>query len=84
MATCPDAKFQDGKMAVESATRACQLSEWKGANYLDTLAAAYAEEGTFDKAVEWQEKAIQLSPHMESFQERLRLYKEKKPYREAK
>ena len=30
-ATCPDAKYRDGKRAVESATRACELSEWKEA-----------------------------------------------------
>ena len=38
-ATCPDAKFRDGKCAVESALRACELSQWKNARYLDTLAS---------------------------------------------
>ena len=44
------------------ATRACELSEWKEATHLGTLAAAYAEMGEFDKAVEWQEKANNLTP----------------------
>jgi tetratricopeptide (TPR) repeat protein len=84
-ATCFDAKFRDGQKALESATRACELSEWKGANELDTLAAAYAEIGDFDKAVEYQEKANKLrtdSEDNEKGEERLELYKDKKPYRQ--
>src|SRR5438128_9810159 len=30
-ATCPDARYRDGKQAVESARKACELSEWKEA-----------------------------------------------------
>ena len=60
-ATCPDAKYRDGKKAVQSATTACELSEWKGPNNLDTLAAANAEVGDFDSAVKWQSQAIEAS-----------------------
>ena len=28
-ATCPEARVRDGKKAIESATRACELTEWK-------------------------------------------------------
>ena len=52
---------------------------------LATLAAAYAEVGKFDKAVEWEEKAIQLNTDADDRkkgEERLKLYKDKKPYRE--
>ena len=84
-ATCPDAKYRDGKRAVESATRACELSEWKDENHLGTLAAAQAEIGDFSKAVEFQEKADKLSTDPErkkKGEERLKLYRDKKPYRD--
>ena len=58
MAACPEAKYRDGRKAVESATRACELTEWKRSEFLDTLAAAYAESGDFDAAVTWQMRAI--------------------------
>jgi tetratricopeptide (TPR) repeat protein len=86
-ATCPDAKYRDGKKAVQSATAACELSEWKNSDYLDTLAAANAATGDFDSAVKWQSKAIELLSDertKEDYRSRLRLYLEKKPYRETK
>ena len=46
-ATCPDARFRDGALAIASATRACELSNWKKASRLGTLAAACAEAGDF-------------------------------------
>jgi tetratricopeptide (TPR) repeat protein len=63
LASCPDASLRDGKMAVELATRACELNKWTGASFLDTLAAAYAETGDYTAAVRWQREAIaKLSP----------------------
>ena len=47
LATCPDKSVRDGKQAVLVATRTCELTQWKNANDLDTLAAAYAEVGRF-------------------------------------
>lgn len=83
-ATCPDKKFRDGKLAVESASRACDLTGWKEADKLAVLAAACAEKGDFEKAVKWQEKAIVLfidPDDRKTGLERLALYKNKKPYR---
>ena len=84
-ATCPDASLRDGKKAVELAIEACELTRWKEAYCLETLAAAYAETGDFASAVKWQTKAIELEadPKEKSeYQTRLKLYQEKKPFRE--
>lgn len=83
-ATCPDKKFRDGKLAVESATQACDLTGWKEADKIAVLAAACAERGQFEKAVQWQEKAITLFIDPEDRRkglERLALYKDRKPCR---
>jgi tetratricopeptide (TPR) repeat protein len=85
-ATCPKAELRDGKKALEYAEKACKLTEFKEAGFLDTLAAAYAELGQFDKAIEWQTKVLK-SPdslpkkELERAKLRLKLYKDGKPYR---
>jgi tetratricopeptide (TPR) repeat protein len=84
-ATCPDRKYRDGKRAVASARKACELSGWKNPYFFDALAAAYAEAGDFKKAVEWQEKAMKSGADGEVTKagaEQLKLYKARKPYRE--
>ncbi len=86
MAACPDAKFRDGKEAVQFATRACELTKWKNPIILDTLAAAQAEAGDFDRAVSSQKKAIELltdERQEDDYRFRLALYLAKKPYRQA-
>jgi tetratricopeptide (TPR) repeat protein len=58
LATCPVLTLRDGKKAVASATRACELTEWKDAAALDALAMACASSRDFESAVRWQEKAL--------------------------
>jgi Tfp pilus assembly protein PilF len=83
MATCPSAKFRNGFQALSSATQACQLTEWREGNFIQTLAAAYAELGEFEEAVKWQSKmkgtSSQLQKEMEA---RLKMYQNGQPYRE--
>ncbi|NOR66305.1 MAG: hypothetical protein GQ528_03000, partial [Woeseiaceae bacterium] len=86
--TCVVAEFRDGAKAVEEATKASELTNWKKANYVGTLAAAYAEAGDFDSAVKRQKEAIDLLTGEEEelradFEERLKLYQSGKPYRES-
>jgi tetratricopeptide (TPR) repeat protein len=85
-ATCPDARFRDGRRAVEFATKACELTDWNEAGVIDTLAAAYAEIGDFASALKWQAKALELetdAKNKDDYVARLKLYREKKPYRDT-
>jgi hypothetical protein len=84
-ATCPDAHYRDGKLAVESAWRACELTDWQSPGELEVLAAACAEAGDFRSAVKWQEKAVTLTVEpadVPPCQTRLSLYVAGKPFRE--
>ena len=86
-ATCENPTYRNGKEAVEAAIEACELSRWKEAYCLESLAAAYAESGDFAAAVKWQVKAIELEAdpkEKEEYRARLKLFQEKKPYRETK
>ena len=60
LATSPDEKLRDGKRAVELATKACELTDYKLPHILSTLAASFAESGNFDTAVEWSQKAVDM------------------------
>ena len=86
-ATCVEDSMRDGRAAVGLASKACEVSKWKNPRYLDTLAAAYAETGDFEKAVEMEKRAVGLSTpgssEREEKESRLRLYQERKPFRET-
>ncbi|MBA7479224.1 Serine/threonine-protein kinase PknD [subsurface metagenome] len=85
-AACPAAEFRDGAKAIENATKACELTNWKDHRYVGTLAAVYAEVGDFATAVKWQKKAIDLLTEdkrdkwQASYESRLKLYQSGKPY----
>ncbi len=78
-------KVRDGKKAVELATKACELTQWQNAGYIDTLAAAYAEAGDFEKAVKYQTQVLEDAELVKregtELKDRLELYKAKKKYR---
>jgi hypothetical protein len=92
-ATSSLAHLRDGKKAVEYATRAVSLAGIKPdescLQNLDTLAAAYARNGQFDKAAETQQEApdpLKTTPGLSEgkiqdlsvhFGQRLRLYEDK-------
>jgi tetratricopeptide (TPR) repeat protein len=85
-ATCPETGIRDGKEAVELALKACELSEWKDWGIMDTLAAAYAEQGDFDRAIKYQKQVLQMgksSNDYDKMKEHLALYEQHTPYREV-
>jgi hypothetical protein len=87
-AACPEAKYRDGAKALAMAKLAVEktgkLAAWRE---FAALAAAYAETGDFDAAVDAQKKALAdatLDKHdRERMEKRLALYQDKKPYRQA-
>ena len=84
-AACPDANFRDGKQAIEDATRACELTEWKDHVTLDTLAAAFAESQNFDAAIRCETRAMELAPDAKraAYVQRRRSYFDGRPLRWA-
>ncbi len=85
MSACPAGKYRNGDLAFADARRACQLTEWKQPEILGALAAACAELGDFDKAVEWQTLAgtlVASDQKVADYESRLDLYRQGKPWRE--
>ncbi len=89
LATAPDARLRNGKAAVESATRACELDDCEAdVEMMMTVAAAYAESGDFATAVKWQIKAVAVAKaarrNFGFAKDRLADYQVGKPYRSPK
>ena len=86
LATCPEEKYRGGKEAVEQASKAVELTKEKQGEFIDTLAAAYAEAGDFDKAEQEQQKAIELVDDEKTRKEmraRQELFRKHEAYRET-
>lgn len=83
LATCPEASVRDGKRAKQIAERVLEKSD-RFPFAKTTLAAAYAELGDFEKAIELQQQMMAQpminasSPHQ---QVRLESYQWKQPFR---
>lgn len=90
LATYPDASFRNGAEAVRLAERAVELSGGREAVFLDTLAAAYAEQQRFPEALETERRALALASQgnhgsfAQALSGRISLYEERKPLREGR
>lgn len=65
LSTSSDSGVRSATRSLELATKACEISRYEDWNTLDTLAAAHAENGQFDKAAEWLATAIAKAPEKE-------------------
>ena len=83
LAACPDESVRDGKLALQHATKAAELSEWKEAWIIDNVAAAHAELGDFEKAIEFTKRGLEVATEAErgDLSQHLELYQQNKPVR---
>jgi tetratricopeptide (TPR) repeat protein len=88
LATCPDAPIRNGAKAVELARPLVETSKHLNPELLDILAAACAEAGQYDQAVESARKALELAeaadnqPLAQAVRNRLTLYEARSPFRQ--
>lgn len=88
LATVPQANLRDGPEALQLAERACEVTNYSNAIFLDTLAAAYAETGQFEEAIQTARKAIERALAKkqkllaEEIKKHLKMYQARQLYRE--
>jgi tetratricopeptide (TPR) repeat protein len=88
LATHPDSTRRQATAAVLRARQACQATGGRDPRYLDVLAAALAEAQQFDEATRTAEQALERarsggqSDLALQIQDRLELYRNRKPFRD--
>ena len=97
LATSPEDDVRDGERAIELATEAAEITEFKQAHILSTLASGYAETGDFESAIEWINKGLKVNQEAgaqddaneagikrqeKSLRAELKSYEEENPWRE--
>jgi len=89
LATCPEKELRNPAEAMLLAEKACQLTGMTNYQCLDTLAAAYAAAGRFDKARDAASQAVELAAFqgeiasLGEMKERLELYRQGRDYTET-
>ena len=72
-----------GQKAWELAGKACQVTDYQQPVHLAALAAAYAELGDFNHALEYAKKAVQLTEgDKDDILAQIKSYENKQPYRQ--
>ena len=85
LATTTQDAWRDGKKALELGLKAAQASNYEKAYILSTLAAAYAENGDFENALKYIQKALEINKDdsiAQSIKNEMESYKQNKPIRE--
>jgi tetratricopeptide (TPR) repeat protein len=85
LATCPDSSIRNADLAVERAKFVIEQGGQEDAMNFDTLAAAQANSGDFDAAMDSARTAIRLASadERDTYKSRLTMYQHAKPYRIA-
>jgi tetratricopeptide (TPR) repeat protein len=68
--------LRDPAKALAYAQRAVEASNGRDANILDTLAEAYYVNQEFDAAIEAEERALEIAPELEAYQNQLKKFRE--------
>ncbi|MDO5113702.1 MAG: tetratricopeptide repeat protein, partial [Planctomycetia bacterium] len=87
LGTSPDDSLRDAERAIALGTKVCELTQYANPGYLSTLAAAYAEKGDFEKALEWIQKAMEIAEKnqdktLDALKKEKAFYEKKEPFRE--
>lgn len=88
LSTSMASELRNGKESIRLAEKALALSKGKDPHVLDTLAAAYAEAGLFDKALSTANKAMDIATLMGEndlivmLRGQIKLYESKRPLRD--
>ena len=88
LATCPMDGIRNGKEALRIAERARDITHGQEPAVLDTLGAAYAETGRFNRAIDCARKAIDLAVAQNAIalvgalNIRIKSYSQNRPYRD--
>jgi len=75
LATADNPKFRNPAEALTQAQQAVELSHWKEATFIDTLAEAFYASGRYPQAVATQEKALALDPGNKTMQDHMAKYR---------
>ncbi len=83
LSTCPEREFRDAENALMGAQRALKFDYGDRHVALDTLAAAQANAGQFQQAIETLNEALAIAPNQAKtdYHQRMRLYEQNTPFR---
>ncbi|MDO4585535.1 MAG: beta-propeller fold lactonase family protein [Planctomycetia bacterium] len=87
LGTSPEDSLRNAERAIALGTKVCELTQYANPGYLSTLAAAYAEKGDFEKALEWIQKALEIAEKnqdetLDALKKEKAAYEKKEPFRE--